>query len=327
MRTNCPAVPANPVPPMDSACPQPALLSTGYGGNPLDARAVRPDKGASMIFRRPLILVSAWLAAALVARAAESAPEVSVFADKQLEAVVREQVFTKRHTDAPLTAADVATVSTIKGNGRGITSLAGLEHCKALAAAELAGNQITDLSPLMGLTRLQLLDLATNRISDLKPLAVVPALQFLELSHNQVGDLAPLRGLTNLASLYLAHNEVASLEPVTHLPRLVTLDLRANRLQSIAGLERLKRLSSLTLADNQITDLRPLTGLSAPSRINLERNRIRDFSPLTDWLAADLAGQNRFAAYLNLHVAGNWPTFNSRRLLAKWTKQGVRIQR
>ena len=44
--------------------------------------------------------------------AATNAP-VSVFKDKKLEAAVRRQVFAKRESQDPLTAADVATVSTV----------------------------------------------------------------------------------------------------------------------------------------------------------------------------------------------------------------------
>mgnify|MGYP003342666197 CR=1 FL=1 len=40
------------------------------------------------------------------------------------------------HNGQPLTAADVANVSTVIGNFRGITDLTGLEHCKSLAALE-----------------------------------------------------------------------------------------------------------------------------------------------------------------------------------------------
>jgi Leucine-rich repeat (LRR) protein len=134
-------------------------------------------------------------------------PEVSIFADKRLEDAVRQQVFAKRYTNSPLTAADVANVSTFNGNGKGITSLAGLEHCKALAAVDLAGNAITDLAPLKGLKQLQYLNVATNKLKTIVPLATLPALQYIEISENQVADLAP-------TYLFLDDNRIRDLTPL-----------------------------------------------------------------------------------------------------------------
>ena len=146
--------------------------------------------------------------------AATNAP-VSVFKDKKLEAAVRRQVFAKRESQDPLTAADVATVSTVSAPFSGITSLAGLEHCVALASLEIPGNQIIDLVPLAGLKQLQYLNLASNQVSVIAPLASVPALQYIELSHNHVKDVKPLSGLTNLASIYLSANRLGSVALLT----------------------------------------------------------------------------------------------------------------
>lgn len=70
------------------------------------------------------LCASVLLLASVPMSAAESAPKpaekpaatnapVSVFKDKKLEAAVRRQVFAKRESQDPLTAADVATVSTV----------------------------------------------------------------------------------------------------------------------------------------------------------------------------------------------------------------------
>ena len=111
----------------------------------------------------------------------EKAPAVSAFKDKNLEEVVRHSVYEKRNTDEPITVEDLVDVSTIKGRGKGIRDLSGLEHCKSLALLDLAGNQITDVSQLAGLKRLQSLDLSNNDISNITALAKVPALQYIEL--------------------------------------------------------------------------------------------------------------------------------------------------
>ena len=60
-----------------------------------------------------------------------------LFPDKNLEAVVRKEVFEKRNNTMPIVEADVVNISQIKGNGKKIANLAGLEKCKSLALIEL----------------------------------------------------------------------------------------------------------------------------------------------------------------------------------------------
>lgn len=277
-----------------------------------------------------LLLLSLFPATFLVLAQTDPSPEstpheVSVFLDARLEAAVRQQVFAKRHTNSPLTADDVAKVSTVVANFRGITNLTGLEHCQALAALELAGNHLADLSPLKGLRQLQQLLLTSNQISDVTPLGTLPALQYLELSHNAVADISPLSALTNLASVYLGNNKLTSLAALTNLPRLVTLYAETNSLRSIAGLENLRRLSGVSLAGNRLTDVAPLTGLRAPSFIFLERNRIRDLTPLQDWITNDLATTRSFAPYLQLYLQGNPLSSRSKKLVEEWNQAGARV--
>ncbi len=116
-----------------------------------------------------------------------------LFPDKNLEAVVRQYVFAKRGKKEPLVAADVEKLSTIKGNGKGIANLAGLEKYVSLAALDLAGNEITDLTPIKDLTKLQTLTLSKNKISNVAPLAKLTALQYLELSNKDLQNNKLLR--------------------------------------------------------------------------------------------------------------------------------------
>lgn len=249
---------------------------------------------------------------------------VSIFHDPRLEEAVRQQVFAKRGTHSPLTAADVAHVATINGNGRGITSLTGLEFCHELAAADLAGNQIVDLKPLSGLRQLQYLNLATNRIEDLAPLSTNVALQYLELSHNAIADFAALSGLTNLANLYLGHNHVRTLSPVTHFHRLVSLYLENNQIRSLDGLETISTLSSLSVSDNHVVDLSPLRGLRSPTFLFLENNDIQDLGPLHVALRNDMAGQKNFAPFVQIYLSGNPLSTASQELLAQGKTHGFR---
>jgi hypothetical protein len=103
--------------------------------------------------------------------AAKPAPPAKpIFADANLEKAVRKQVFAKRENNEPITAEDVANLSTVDGKGMGIKDLSGLEKCAALASLTLPGNQIANLGPLKGLGRLQFLDLSQNQVVDLAPL-------------------------------------------------------------------------------------------------------------------------------------------------------------
>src|SRR5947207_10972517 len=77
--------------------------------------------------------------------------EVSIFPDKNLEAAVRKFVFEKRDNNKPITEPDVASLSTISGQGLQIKDLTGLDKCKSLASLDLAKNQIANLGPLKDL--------------------------------------------------------------------------------------------------------------------------------------------------------------------------------
>ena len=158
-----------------------------------------------------LSLVVLWNTAGVVgfaqeaAEAAEAAeaPKEPIFPDKNLEAVVRKSVYAKRNNDEPITEDDVLNISTVKGRGKGIRDLTGLEKCRSLALLDLADNQITDIAPIANLPRLQSLDLSNNSIGDISTLSTLKALQYIELSNNQVSDLKALSGLKNMSALYL----------------------------------------------------------------------------------------------------------------------------
>lgn len=273
-----------------------------------------------------LALASAASLAACVAADPTNAPvEVSVFPDKKLEAAVRQQVFAKRDTDKPLTAADVANVAVVQGNFRGITNLAGLEHCKALASLELAGNAIADLAPIQGLRQLQFVHLASNRIASIAPLATLPSLQYIQLEANQVSDAAPLASCTNLASIYLSRNKLKSIAPLTNLPRVVTFYADANQLKSIAGLGNLKGLTTVSLSRNQIRDISPLASLRAPSLVMIEDNKIDDLASLHAAAMADGKGNKNWAPFLRLYLKGNRLSSKSKKLVAELEKEGMRV--
>ena len=107
------------------------------------------------------------LAAALAVAGLAWPVAAQIFPDKNLEEAVRRYVFEKRDTDEPITAEDVAQISTISARSRGIRDLTGLEHCKRLMLLELPNNEVSDISPLAGLDLLQSLTLTGNQVEDI----------------------------------------------------------------------------------------------------------------------------------------------------------------
>jgi Leucine-rich repeat (LRR) protein len=274
-----------------------------------------------------LLTLLGWCAALGTGLAEEAAKseEAPLFPDTALEKVVRQQVFAKRYTTEPLTAEDVARIAVLNGNFRGIQNLSGLEHCKALASVDLAGNQIMELSPLNGLRQLQFVNLASNRVHDIAPLGTLRALQYIQLEHNAVSDLSPLAACTNLASVYVSHNKVHSLAPVTQLPRIVTLYADGNQLLDLEGVEKLRGLTSLSVGNNHIADLSPLSGLRAPSFLRFSTNRVSDLKPFYQAAVADLEGSKNWAPFVRVYLEGNPLSANSVKLREEMVGKGIRL--
>src|SRR2546425_13281138 len=113
--------------------------------------------------------VSAMLLVGYALRLQSADTNALIFPDSNLEKAVRKFVFEKRDNDKPLVEADLVNLSTIQGNGLGITNLSGLEKCQNLASLDLAKNKITDLQPLKTLIKIQYLNLADNQVEDISP--------------------------------------------------------------------------------------------------------------------------------------------------------------
>ena len=241
-------------------------------------------------------------------KAAEDAvekPVVSIFPDKNLEAVVRRSVFAKRDTDEPLTAKDVEKISTIEGKGKRIRDLRGLEKCVSLALLDLEDNDIADIDPIMDLKRLQSINLAKNRIGDLTALTKLDRIQYLHLANNRVVDLEPLQGLTNLRSLYLSNNKIKDISPLAKLDKIWTLYLDGNRVRSLKPVAGLKWLSSLDIRGNGLSDIGPITSLRELKYLVIEGNRIEDLAPLVEMASKDAEGDRRFSPFWRIYLADN----------------------
>ena len=228
-----------------------------------------------------------------------------LFPDKNLEAVVRQQVFEKRNKPDPLVEADVVNISTINGKGKKIASLQGLEKCKSLALLDLENNDITDLEPIKDLKLIQSLNLAKNKIQNLGPLAGLTGIQYLVISDNQVSDLSPLSNIKALVNLYASHNQIKDLSPLTGTPKLVSLYLDGNPLENIQALCFAEESRAARFANTGISDLSPLAGHTEWKYLFLNGNKITDLSVLAAAAKKDFEGQKRFAPFWQIWVGDN----------------------
>jgi len=112
----------------------------------------------------------------------------------------------------PMTAEELAGLTSLRVNSRSIANLAGLEHATGLTELAIARNGLSDISALSGLTALTVLDLNGNRISDLTPLSRLTALRRLVLGSNDITDISPLRNLTAIQTLFMANNRIADIQ-------------------------------------------------------------------------------------------------------------------
>jgi len=227
--------------------------------------------------------------------------EEVTFADANLEAAVREALSTP---EGPIYTHDLAELTSLNADARGISDLSGLEHATGLTELRLHVNQISDISPLAGLTNLAHLTLFKNQISDISPLAGLTDLTYLGLHYNQISDIEPLAGLTsltylvlhtnqiddvshlsgltNLEWLYFHVNQVSDISPLANLTSLKTLYILANQISDISPLAGLTTLAELWLGSNEIVDISPLAGLTDLTGISIWGNQISDISPLAN---------------------------------------------
>ena len=203
--------------------------------------------------------------------------------DANLRAVLEEAL--SKSPNAPITPAEMATLTVIYANDKGIRDLTGLEFATNLIHLRLHDNSISDISPLSGLINLTDLDLGGNSLSDISPLSRLTNLTWLNLNQNSISDISPLSGLTNLTSyLGLGINSISDISPLSGLTNLTWLDLDINSISDLSPLVGLTNLIRLNLDQNSISDLSPLSGLTNLIRLDLAYNSISDISPLSSSL-------------------------------------------
>jgi len=199
--------------------------------------------------------------------------------DLGLEAAIRDALGIASPT--PITDSDLATLTVLDADSRGITDLTGLEYCVNLVRLDLEHNSISDLGLLSGLTSLEWLFLDLNSISDVGPLAGLINLERLGIDINNISNVGPLSGLVKLEILTLNNNSISDLGPLSGLTNLEVLELHDNLISNVGPLSGLTRLTGLGLSSNSISDLSPLSGLTSLAWLTLGGNGISDVGPLS----------------------------------------------
>ncbi len=136
---------------------------------------------------------------------------VITFPDSSLERAVRDQI------DKPsgeIHRLDIMNMTFLEGNGRGIVSLTGLEHCMPLEVLFMSGNPISDLRPLSGLTRLTGIQFTGANISDISPIANLTNLAAISFRSTPLANISVLERLPNLHWMELSQTQITSLVPL-----------------------------------------------------------------------------------------------------------------
>ena len=183
---------------------------------------------------------------------------------------------------APITEAEMSTLTELHAPGANISDLSGLEFAANLAYLDLRYNyEIGDISSLSGLTNLETFYLGCNRFTDLSPLAGLTNLTDLNIGGNGFTDISYLSSMTNLTRLHVGNNDITDISPLSGLVNLTELGLGGNELTDISPLVGLTNLEHLVLLRNNLTDLSPLSGLTKLDYLDLRHNAILNISPLS----------------------------------------------
>ena len=186
-----------------------------------------------------------------------------------------------RMSIAPITAADMESLTTLYADRADISDLTGLEAAINLKKLDLAVNNISDLSPLLELTNLTQLSLSQNELADISSLSGLTNLTQLDLLETGISDISSLSGLTNLTHLWLHYNSISDISSLSGLTNLILLRLDDNSISDISTLSELTNLTRLWLGDNNISDISPLLGLTNLTRLELQKNNLSDISSLS----------------------------------------------
>jgi len=200
--------------------------------------------------------------------------------DSNLRAVIAERL---GKAPASITEDDLARLTELAADEKGIRDLTGLEHALRLERIEFRHNAISDLSPLTGLVRLNNIKLRGNRITDVSPLAKLVNVDWLGLEENAITDLSPLKGLVKLNGIGISDNPVSDVSALASLISLEGIDARRAPISDFSALATLPRLQWIEFGDDKsISQLPSLTGLKTLRRLEINNSSISDISGLAE---------------------------------------------
>ena len=129
-----------------------------------------------------------------------------------------------------LTKGDLASLTELQAESRGIRSIEGLEHCTGLIVLNLRGNAVQSITPLTDLANLVRVDLTANAVRNIEPIAGWQNLDELQLAGElmEIVDWAPLAANVNAARGLSAGDVVV-------LPTATTVDATLNPLPNFAN--------------------------------------------------------------------------------------------
>ena len=208
-------------------------------------------------------------------------PSDDLIPDPNLRAAIAEAL-NKAPTDA-ITETDLARLTRIDADERGITDLTGLEHATRLERIEFRHNSISDLSPLKDLTRLNNIKLRGNNITDVSPLADLTNVDWLGLEQNAITDLSPLRKLIKLNGIGIDGNPISDVSPLASLISLERLNAWRTPITDFSALANLPRLRWIEFGNDRLISAIPsFKGLRALERLVIHGCNISDLSSLTE---------------------------------------------
>ncbi len=200
--------------------------------------------------------------------------------DANLRAVIADSLG-KAH-NAPITRAEMATLTRLEAKNSGISDLTGLEFATNLTFLDLWGNTISEVSALSNLTNLRTLFLSDNLISEVSALSNLTRLLWLYLRDNFISDVSALSNLTNLTDLILGENLISEVSALSNLTSLTTLYLSDNTISDVSALSNLTNLTSLGLRENLISEVSALSDLTSLNVLFLDDNLILEVSALSN---------------------------------------------
>ena len=204
----------------------------------------------------------------------------------------------------PISAAEMATLTSLNSQNARISNLTGLETATNLTTLKLGNNAISNISALSGLTSLTELQLWDNQLSNISALAGLTNLTRLYLWGNSISDISHLSGLTNLRQLRIGENNISNIDAVANLTNLTHLNLNENVITGISAVAGLTGLTELRIGDNTISDISAVQNLTNLVWLDMPNNRISDLSAVQNLTSlGELYFQNNEVSDLSPLVA------------------------